>query len=96
MKLGKEVAMKALVKNGGIELQEPMPEDWMDGTELNVDKADSPTAQSDSTKLDQWFAELEAGCSKLDPADDRILKDALAEIRRQEKELARKQAELEG
>jgi hypothetical protein len=85
--------MKAVLKNGMILPKEPLPTDWSDGTELEVEKAPGKNGRGD--ELDRWFAELESACAEMDPEDDRILKDAVAEVRRQEKEQARKEAGLE-
>ena len=84
--------MKAVLKNGLIHPQEPVPEDWSEGTEVEVEKLYSPTA---GDALDEWFAELEAGCSQMDPEDEKRLHDAINEIRAQEKELERRKAALE-
>ena len=78
--------MKAVLKNGTIELREPLPADWREGTELEVEKADSEDTKAD---LDKWHAELEAACAEMNPEDDRILQQAILEIRKQEKDLAR-------
>lgn len=85
--------MKAVLKNGVIQPQEPLPADWPEGTELEVERAES-SLNGDS--LDQWYAELEAACSQLDPRDDKLLKNAIADVRREEKERARKEAGLKG
>jgi hypothetical protein len=87
-----ETTMKAVLKNGAVCPQEPFPEDWPEGTELEVVKAPPSAADDD---LDRWYAELDAACAQMDPEDDRTLKQAIFEVRRQEKELARKQAALE-
>jgi hypothetical protein len=90
-----EVAMKAVLMNGVIQPKEPIPQEWPNGVELEVDRADFSTNGTAAEEIDRWYEELEAACSQMDPADDRILKDAVLEVRRQEKELARKQAERE-
>jgi hypothetical protein len=90
----KGVFMKAILKNGLIYPKEPVPADWSEGIELEVQRATSSSMRSD--ELDHWFEELEGACALMDPKDDRILKDALMDVRRQEKELARKQAAGEG
>jgi hypothetical protein len=83
--------MKAVLKNGAICPKEPIPREWVEGTELEV--AIVPAGE-DQDALDQWYAELEVGCSQMDAEDDRILNAAIQEVRQQEKELARKQMEL--
>jgi hypothetical protein len=81
---------EAVLKNGAICPKEPIPREWADGTELEV--AEAAGKQADNS-LDQWFAELDAACSQMDAEDSQILKDAIREVRRQEKDIARKQME---
>jgi len=85
--------MKAVLKNGVIYPQEPIPTDWSEGTELEVAKA---PAESDADAVDRWYEELDAVCSHMDPDDSATLMKAIQEVRQQEKELARKQAGLDG
>jgi hypothetical protein len=87
--------MKAVLKNGVILPKEPLPTDWSEGTELEVEKASSKNGIVAGDELDRWYAELESACAQMDPEDDRILKNAVLEVRRQEKERARKEAGLE-
>ena len=84
--------VKAIVKSGVIVPKSPLPEDWTEGTELEVEKH---LSSSDSnSELDRWFAELESIASQGDPNDDLALNEALQLIRQQEKELARKKIGL--
>jgi hypothetical protein len=92
MQSKEKIMVKAIVNNGVFVPQEPLPNDWTDGVEVEVDRP-APTAD-ELAALDRWYAELEAQASQLDPEDDRILKEAVAQIQRQEKELARKQLGL--
>lgn len=87
--------MKAVLKNGVIYPKEPVPTDWIDGTELEVQKAAARTVNGAVDDLDRWYVELEAACAQTDSEDDRILKAAVLEVRRQEKERARREAGLE-
>lgn len=82
--------MKAVLKNGAICPKEPIPREWPDGTELEVAKASIGCGED---SLDQWFTELENACSQMDVDDSRILKEAIRDVREQEKEIARKQME---
>ena len=86
--------MKAVFKNGVIYPKEPVPKDWSDGIELEVKRVSAPAADTGGDELDRWYAELEGACAQMDPEDDRILKEAVLEVRRQEKERARKEAGL--
>jgi hypothetical protein len=84
--------IKAVVKNGVIVPCDPLPENWQEGTEVEVDKSLCPPGAGD--ELDHWFAELQAIAAEGDPEDDRRLEEALREIRPREKELARTEMEL--
>jgi hypothetical protein len=90
-----EVGMKAILMNGVIQPKEPIPTEWPNGVELEVARADESIDGAAAEEIDRWYQELEGACSQMDPADDRVLKEAILEVRRQEKELARKQAERE-
>ena len=86
--------VKAIVKKGVFVPQEPLPSDWTDGVEVEVDRPSMASGSMDA--LDRWFAELEQQASQLDLEDDRALKAAILEIRTQEKELAKKQLGIDG
>jgi hypothetical protein len=84
--------VKADVKNGVIVPRDPLPDDWTEGTEVEVDRRSGTATAGDA--LDHWFAELEAIAAEGDPEDDRRLDEAIREIRQREKELARKKTGL--
>ena len=86
--------MKAILKNGVIYPSEPVPTDWSDGIELEVERVSAQAANTGGDEPDRWYAELEGACAQMDPEDDRILKAAVLEVRRQEKKRARKEAGL--
>src|SRR5437870_4904443 len=72
----KEVTMiKAVVSNGVIVPRDPMPHEWIEGTEVQVDTA--PHAREGGNDLDRWFAELQALAAQGDPEDDRRLDEAI-------------------
>jgi len=89
-----EANMKAVLKNGVICPKEPVPPDWSDGTELDVERARPQPANGAVDQLDRWYEELEDACAQMDTVDDQILKAAVLEVRRQEKEQARREAGL--
>ncbi len=84
--------IKAFVKNGVVVPSDPLPENWTDGTEVEVDKPAVAVEACD--EIDRWLAELEAIAAEGDPDDDRRLEAALQQHRREQKELARKKAGL--
>jgi hypothetical protein len=49
--------VKAVVKNGVIVPRDPLPADWREGTEVEVEKPSDPIKVGD--ELDRWYAELE-------------------------------------
>ncbi len=86
--------MKAILKNGLIHPKEAVPSNWVEGTELEVEKSSTPSANGAPDDLDNWYAELESSCAQMDAEDSRILRAAVFEVKRQEKERARKEAGL--
>jgi hypothetical protein len=78
--------MKAIVKNGAIEPQEPLPIEWLEGTMLEIERT-SELEAIDPT--DAWMDEVEKCASAQDPEDDYRMQQAIDEERRLAKELAR-------
>lgn len=83
--------MKAVLKNGMICPQEPLPNDWEDGTELRVEKTSNLTEKN--ADLDRWMAQVEESASDMDPEDEKILERSIREIRQQARDQARREAE---
>ena len=72
-----------------------LPDDWLEGTEVEVEKAPNQDGVPNGVHpTDAWMDELEAIASQGDPADDARLISAIEEIRRREKDLARKKLGL--
>ncbi|HEV3119809.1 MAG TPA: hypothetical protein VGY58_22305, partial [Gemmataceae bacterium] len=80
---------------------EPLPADWKEGQELEVQKVQEDSLQD----LDQWYEELEAMVTENDPADiaeleatlqeaDARLQAALEERHREAKQVMRRRADL--
>ncbi len=87
--------IKAVVKNGVVVPRDPLPADWREGTEVEVEK--SPTAAGSANGIhptDAWMDEVEAIAAQGDPADDLRLEAAIQAVRRREKELARQKRGL--
>jgi hypothetical protein len=83
--------IKAVVTNGMIVPRDPLPEDWQDGTEVAVDKYFSdPAVDKDIHPTDVWMDEVEAIARQGNPEDDKRLNAVIQEVRRREKELARR------
>jgi hypothetical protein len=87
--------MKAIVKNGLFVPQEPLPRDWTEGMEVLVEKTKGALPHGVEHPTDAWMDEVEKLASQGDPADDKRLEAALQGIRRQAKDLARKDLGLD-
>jgi hypothetical protein len=84
--------MKAILKNGTIHPQEPVPKDWQDGTELRVERLE-PDRNGSHDDLDRWMGDVQALADQVDSEDEVILENSIREQRRQARDLARKEAE---
>lgn len=87
--------MKAVLKNGVICPQEPLPKDWREGTELHVERLPGNGQQS-GDELDQWMARVQASADQMDPEDEKILAESIRAIREHARELARKEPTANG
>jgi hypothetical protein len=82
--------IKAVVKNGVVVPRDPLPPDWQEGTEVEVEKTGSGGAVENGIHpTDAWMDEVERCAAQQDPADDLRLQQAIDEERRAAKELAR-------
>src|SRR5260370_1051297 len=87
----RSLMVKAIVKNGVIVPREPLPADWQEGTEVEVEKAPTDTDRKNGKHpTDAWMDEVEAIAAQGDPADDLRLEAAIEQIHCREKNLARK------
>ena len=82
--------IKAIVKNGVVVPCDPLPPDWQEGTEVDVEKSANGFRDHGGHTADEWMDEVEAVARQGDPADDLRLDAAIQAVRRREKELARK------
>ena len=80
--------IRAVVKNGTILPMEPMPPEWSDGREVVVEDAEPRRRPED---FDRWYQDIEATAAAIDPEDDRRLQEAVSDVRRQAKEMARRE-----
>jgi hypothetical protein len=87
--------IKAVVTHGMIVPRERLPEDWREGTEVTVAKLAGDIATQDAHPADVWMDEVEAVARAGDAAADHSLATAIENVRRREKELARKKLDLE-
>lgn len=88
--------IKAVVKDGVVVPRDPLPDDWQEGTEVEVQRTGSNgTAENGIHPTDAWMNEVEAIAAQGDPADDQRLEAAIQKLRRREKDLARKKLGLD-
>jgi hypothetical protein len=83
---------RAIVKNGVIYPLEPLPPDWVDGSEVRVEVAKE--SEDRTEEIDRWYEELQALATQLDPEDDEQFVDAIANVRRKAKDEARRKMGL--
>jgi len=82
--------IKAVVKGGVVVPRDPLPDDWQDGTEVEVAKTASNGAGATGIHpIDAWMEDVERCAARQDPADDLRLQQAIDEERRLAKESAR-------
>jgi hypothetical protein len=94
-KKGVAHVIKAVVTKGVIVPRDPLPEDWQEGTEVAIEKFDNDAACDNFVHpTDAWMDEVEAVALLGNREDDERLDAAIQEIRRREKELARKKLGL--
>jgi hypothetical protein len=92
---GESQMPKAILKNGHIHPLEPLPADWTEGQELDVEPSQTrPDAELSPADIDRDFQELEALCALGDPAEDERLARLLKEAHHQAKEQVRRQMGL--
>jgi hypothetical protein len=88
--------IKALVKDGVLVPCDPLPADWQEGTEVEVERtARNGAVENGVDSTDAWMDEVERCAALQDPADDLRLEAALQMMHRREKELARKRLGLD-
>ena len=88
--------IKAVITKGLIVPRDPLPENWREGTEVTVEKPPGDTTTAETTHpTDVWMDAVEAIALLGDREDDQRFDVALREVRRREKELARKKSGLE-
>jgi hypothetical protein len=84
--------VRAVVQNGVIVPHDPLPRDWQEGTEVEVEKsAKNLPASNGVHPADVWMDEVERCATQQNPDDDLRLQRAIDEERRLAKELARRE-----
>ena len=83
--------MKAILKNGVIHLLDPLPAEWTEGDELEIQHIESLDS---AEAIDKWLAEMNALCADSTPEDEAIIQAAIDEQKRPAKELMRREMGL--
>jgi len=74
--------VQAVIKDGRVELLDPLPQEWLTGTRLSVDRLPVEVIEDDTARgefIDRWLADFESTLAQVDSADDAILAANLAE-----------------
>ena len=77
--------IKAVVRNGNIYPLEAIPSEWSEGSEVVVDVELEPRPG----EVDRWYADVQGAAAEIDPDDDERLQDAVSDVRRRAKDVAR-------
>jgi len=79
------IMLKAVLRNGVIQPLEPLPSDWNEGQELQVESSSIPVKHSPEF-IREWAAEMQRLCADSTDEDEQRLTTALDEFRREGKE----------
>ena len=74
--------IRAVVQNGSLLPLDPIPVEWADGRELDVEVKSDPTVED----WNEWNRELNELVAQIDPSDFAIVQAELVENDRLEKE----------
>jgi hypothetical protein len=79
---------RAILKNGVLVPITPLPADWDDGTEVSLKKVRTHHMPTES--IDEWLDKVNSLAAQMSEEDDRRLAEAIVDIRKEAKDLARK------
>ena len=87
--------IRAIVTKGILKPLDPLPLSWQEGDEVLIpEHACEVDAPGSTDRLDRWYQDLQAAAAQIDPEDDRLLQQAIQEIRQQAKDIARREMGL--
>jgi hypothetical protein len=89
---------RAILRNGVIYPVDPLPSDWADGKELQVEEAENQgsSGEDDSPEAaEKWYQELNSLCADNDETEVAQLEANLKQIREADRALERRRAGLE-
>jgi hypothetical protein len=84
--------IKAVYRDGRVELLDPVPADWEEGLELEVGLSEEQPPLDDES-FEQWQADMAAATAGLIEEDHDGLVQAIEEHERESKELGRREME---
>jgi hypothetical protein len=79
--------VRAIISRGGVQPVDPLPEDWLEGQALRIEKADE--RELSTAEIQRDFAVLASLCSNSEPAAEEQLERALTEARQTAKDQVR-------
>jgi hypothetical protein len=83
-----DIMVKAVLRNGGVQLLQPVPDDWTEGQELIIEPLDnSPGAD----EVGEWLTEMDVGTSGISAAEQTQFLSTLDALERESKELSRRE-----
>jgi len=85
---------KGVIKGGVIVPLEPLPEEWGDGRQIHFDAAGDQEPDDSPEAIDKWYQELVALCAENDPAEMDLLQATLNDMRKESKEMVRREMGL--
>lgn len=87
--------LKATVRQGEIVPLEPVPSDWAEGTQLEIDIAHEEQLAL-ALDLDEWKRAMDALCADSTAADEAAMRQAIEAHREQAKAHVRREMGLPG
>jgi hypothetical protein len=87
--------LKATLRKGEIVLLEPVPSEWVEGTQLEIDVAleEQPALSLD---IDEWTRTMDALCADSTADDEVLMQQGVEDHRAQAKAHARREMGLTG
>lgn len=79
--------LKAILRQGAIVPLEPVPPDWAEGAQLEIDIAEAPSLTFD---IDEWACTMETLCADSSANDEQVMRQAIERHREEAKDQARR------
>jgi len=72
--------LKAILRQGAIVPLEPLPSDWAEGAQLEIDITDAPNSSS-PFDIDEWARTMETLCADSSVDDEQVMRQAIEQHR---------------